>query len=128
MEEGGCFSGSESRKPLSPPGCQLISQSTAAAWGTQAGTLERHSLSPPWRQPPLSRRGPQYISTPPGDPNLSLGVLKDTFGVFSSLLVSQAQGILKTEDTCAGLMTGRVGITAIVSINYFPKAATSTFL
>lgn len=39
--------GTESWKPLSPPGCQSISQRTDKASGTRAGSLQRHSLSPP---------------------------------------------------------------------------------
>lgn len=47
---------------------------------------------------------------------------------FLSLLVSQAQGILKTEDASAGLITEHLSVTTVISISYFPKAGNTAFL
>lgn len=77
--------------------------------------------------PTLVTASSEHIATLPGDPDLSLGVPKDTVGVFSSLLGSQAQGILKTEDTCAGLITGASGFPPSLVL-MTPKAGDSALL
>ena len=35
---------------------------------------------------------------------------------------------MKTEDACAGLITEHISVTAVISINYFPKAGNAAFL
>lgn len=73
-----------------------------------------------WPSAPSSSRCDRV----PADPRM----VPKTRRRFPSLLVSQAQGILKTEDACAGLITEHVSVTAVISINYFPKAGSAAFL
>lgn len=49
---------------------------------------------------------------------------RDTFGIVFSLLVREAQGILKTENTCAGLITERVVMLISLVLITFPRLGT----
>lgn len=46
---------------------------------------------------------------------------RDTFGIVFSPLVREAQGILKTENTCAGLITERVVMPISLVLITFPR-------
>ena len=72
----------------------------------------------------VSPAHPPDTAGQPSDPRM----VPEMHRRFLSLLVSQAQGILKTEDASAGLITEHVSVTAVISINYFPKAGNTAFL
>lgn len=59
----------------------------------------------------------RYLPSPWGGPG-------DTFGFVFSLLVREAQGILKTENTCAGLITERVVMPISLVLITFPRLGT----
>lgn len=59
----------------------------------------------------------RFLPAPWGGP-------RDTFGIVFSLLVLEAQGILKTENTCAGLITERMVMPISLVLITFPRLGT----